>query len=458
MESTWVVVAALALGAFLGAAFMIVVHMAERRGQTAAAVAAPTLPEGISSVLAVLESAGVVLDPSNNVLKASPSALALGLVRDGALVHRQLLDVVADVRATGETVAEELTLARGPFGEATLLLRVRAARLGSRFVLLLAEDRTEANRLEEVRRDFVANISHELKTPIASVGLLAEAIDLAAAEPEQVRRFANRLEIESGRLARITNEIIQLSRLQASDALEADVLVDIDEAARAAVEQNRVVAAGKEVEVAVRAKTGAQVWGDQALIVVAIHNLVANAIAYSNAGGRVGVGVRVDGDVVQVAVTDQGIGIAEADLDRVFERFYRVDQARARETGGTGLGLSIVKHTVQNLGGDVRAWSNPGRGSTFTIRLPLAERPPGDGGSGGSGGSTRGARSTDAPAGVDSADPAAEATPGTSHRAAAGSSRRRRPADRGSDRGSDRATPATPVATTVAAAHRGDPA
>ncbi|MBT2498161.1 two-component sensor histidine kinase [Agromyces sp. ISL-38] len=373
MDSTWVVLTALAFGIFLGAAFMIVLHMAERRGSSAARVAAPTIPDGVDHVLEVLESAGVVLDPSNNVLKASPGALAMGLVRQQALVHPELLAFVVSVRRGGDPVDTELSLPRGPFGDSLLRLRVRVARLGTRFVLLLAEDRTEAHRLDEVRRDFVANISHELKTPISSVSLLAEALDQAADEPEQVRRFAGRLSIEATRLAHITNEVIELSRLQARDAVRPDVLVDVDDAVATAVDQNRVIAAAKRVDIAVRASTGAQVYGDRALMVVAVHNLVSNAIAYSNEGGRVGVGAKVNGDLVEIAVTDQGIGIAEDELDRVFERFYRVDQARARNTGGSGLGLSIVKHTVQNHGGDVRVWSQPGRGSTFMIRLPVAE-------------------------------------------------------------------------------------
>lgn len=373
MDSTWVVLTALAFGIFLGAAFMIVLHMAERRGSSAARVAAPTIPDGVDHVLEVLESAGVVLDPSNNVLKASPGALAMGLVRQHALVHPELLAFVVSVRRGGEPVDAELSLPRGPFGDSLLRLRVRVARLGTRFVLLLAEDRTEAHRLDEVRRDFIANISHELKTPISSVSLLAEALDQAADEPEQVRRFAGRLSIEATRLAHITNEVIELSRLQARDAVRPDVLVDVDDAVATAVDQNRVIAAAKRVDIAVRASTGAKVYGDRALTVVAVHNLISNAIAYSNEGGRVGVGAKLNGDLVEIAVTDQGIGIAEDELDRVFERFYRVDQARARNTGGSGLGLSIVKHTVQNHGGDVRVWSQPGRGSTFMIRLPVAE-------------------------------------------------------------------------------------
>ncbi|KQZ08950.1 histidine kinase [Agromyces sp. Root1464] len=373
MDSTWSVLTALAFGIFLGAAFMVVLHMAERRGSSAAKVVAPTIPDGVDQVLDVLESAGVVLDPSNNVLRASPGALAMGLVRQQSLVHPELLELAASVRRGGEPLVDEVTLARGPFGDSTLRLHVRVARLGTRFVLLLAEDRTEAHRLDEVRRDFVANISHELKTPIASVSLLAEALDQAADEPEQVRRFAGRLSVEATRLAHITSEVIELSRLQARDALRPDRLVRVDKVIAAAVDQNRVVAGGKQVEVAVRASTKAEVYGDQALLIVAVHNLIANAIAYSNPGGRVGVGAKVDGDVVEIAVTDQGIGIDADELERVFERFYRVDQARSRNTGGSGLGLSIVKHTVQNHGGDVRVWSQPGRGSTFMIRLPRAE-------------------------------------------------------------------------------------
>jgi two-component system sensor histidine kinase SenX3 len=376
MDSMWLVLTALAFGVFIGAAFMIVLHIAERRGSSAARVVAPTIPDGIDQVLEVLESAGVVLDPSNNVLRASPGAMAMGLVRQQALVHPELLDLVAGVRRTGEAVAEEVDVARGPYGEGTIRLQVRVARLGTRFILLLAEDRTEAHRLDEVRRDFVANISHELKTPIASVSLLAEALDSAADEPEQVRRFAGRLTVEASRLAHITSEVIELSRLQARDALRPDVRVRVDDVVAAAVDQNRVVATAKHVEIAVRTSNKAVVYGDRSLMIVAVHNLVANAIAYSNEGGRVGVGAKVVGDTVEIAVTDQGIGIEGDDLERVFERFYRVDQSRASRTGGTGLGLSIVKHTVQNHGGDVRVWSTPGRGSTFIIRLPRAEDAP----------------------------------------------------------------------------------
>ena len=382
MESTWLVLVSLALGLAVGAGFVTLLHMAERHGRRAADVVNPAVPDGIDQVLDALESAGVVLDPSNNVIKSSPGALSMGLVWNQHLIHPELLELAGRVRRSGDAISEDLVLSRGPFGDASMHFRVRLARLGARYVLLLAEDRTEAFRLDEVRRDFVANISHELKTPIASVGLLAEALDQAADEPEQVRRFANRLTTESGRLARLTQEIIELSRLQAQDALAQPELLDVDAIVAAAVDQSRVVADADQIAIILGEESGAEVYGDEQLLIVAVQNLVANAVHYSPEGSRVGVGVRRHEGVVEITVTDQGVGIPEADLDRVFERFFRVDQARSRHTGGTGLGLSIVKHVVQNHGGDIRVWSQPGSGSTFTIRLPeathLAEARAGD--------------------------------------------------------------------------------
>ena len=240
-------------------------------------------------------------------------------------------------------------------------------------MLLLVEDVTESIRLEDVRRDFMANISHELKTPIGAIGLLSEALASAADDRQQVERFASRLTTEAERLSNITREIIELSRLQSANGLSSPQLIELDRVVTSAIEQNAVAANAKHIEVARGGTKKAKVYGDEALLVVAVHNLVANAIQYSPENSRVGVGVRIGEDeIVEIAVTDQGVGIDEADLDRVFERFYRVDPARSRHTGGTGLGLSIVKHVVQNHGGDVRVWSRRSRGSTFTIRLPEA--------------------------------------------------------------------------------------
>lgn len=368
----WLVPVALVFGLVVGVGATLLLVAAHSRGTRAVAVSSPALPEGVDEVIDALESAGVVLDPSNNVLKASTGALAFGLVWNQALVHPELVALVDQVRRSGGPVSRELHLSRGPFGEARIDLLVRVARLGTRFVLLLADDRTESYRLEEVRRDFVANISHELKTPIGAIGLLAEAMDSAADEPEEIKRFAKRLVIEADRLSRLTHEIIELSRLQAADALDHAERVELGHVVAQAVDRNRVAADAHGIRIAVGGDKKAEVYGDEQMLVTAVHNLIVNAIQYSPDGSRVGVGVSAHDGIVEIAVTDQGVGIPESERERVFERFFRVDSARSRSTGGTGLGLSIVKHVVQNHGGDVRVWSQPGSGSTFTIRLPEA--------------------------------------------------------------------------------------
>lgn len=372
MDSAWLVPVALAFGLLVGVAGTVTVYTAHHRGQRAVAVVNPGLPDGVDEVIDSLEAAGVVLDASNNVVKASTGALAFGLVWNHALVHPQVIALVDQVRRDGVPVTQELQLPRGPFGEALLHLMVRVSRLGSRFVLLLADDRTDAYRLDEVRRDFVANVSHELKTPIGAVSLLAEALQSAADDPDAVKRFAKRLTQESNRLAGITSEIIELSRLQAKDPLTAAARVSIESVITQAVDRNRVAAESHRISIVRPGRIAAEVFGDEQLLVTAVDNLISNAVQYSPDGSRVGVGVTVGDGVVEIAVTDQGVGIPDDEKDRVFERFFRVDAARSRHTGGSGLGLSIVKHVVQNHGGDVRVWSQQGRGSTFTIRLPEA--------------------------------------------------------------------------------------
>jgi two-component system sensor histidine kinase SenX3 len=374
MESHWLVLVSLALGLAIGAGLMYLFHYAAHRGRQVADVVAPTVPDGVSQVLDVLESAGIVLDPSGNVVKASPGALALGLVWDGRLAHAEFDELATRVRETGEPAVADVDVSKGRFGDAVRNLQVRGARLGTRYIVLLAEDHTEAVRLDEVRRDFIANISHELKTPIGAVSLLAEALEPASDDPVQVRKFAARLSAEAQRLSKITAEIIDLSRLQSADALHQPTLVDLERVVAAAVDRNRVAADATGVTLVAKSAKDAYVYGDEALLVVAVHNLISNAIHYSPAGSRVGVGLRHADDAVEVSVTDQGVGIPEEDRERVFERFFRVDEARSRHTGGTGLGLAIVKHTVQNHGGDVRVWSQVDHGSTFTIRLPEASK------------------------------------------------------------------------------------
>ena len=228
-----------------------------------------------------------------------------------------------------------------------------------------------------MRTDFVANTSHELKTPVGAVSLLAEAIESAADDPAQVRAFATRIQAEAARLGQLTGRIMSLSRLQSADGLGEFDAVPIDEVVAASVEAHAVQAASAGVELTRGGDRGAWVRGDAQILIEAVGNLIANAIVYSPRGARVGVGVRAEDGVVEISVADQGIGIDESDRERVFERFYRADEARSRRTGGTGLGLSIVKHATQRHGGEVRLWSRPGRGSTFTIRLPQIPAPDG---------------------------------------------------------------------------------
>jgi two-component system sensor histidine kinase SenX3 len=331
----------------------------------------PILPAGVGQVLSILRSSAVVLDENDAVVKASPAAHALGLVSGDRLKVGTLLWLARQVRRDGEIREAELDIPRGRLGDQRLRVSSRVAPLGARLVLVLVEDRTEARKIEAVRRDFVANVSHELKTPVGALALLAEAIQSASEDPEAVRRFADRMATESSRITKIVQELIDLSRLQAPDPDRAAAAVLVDEVVHAAAERTKAIAVVKDIEIAIGGERGLKVLGNEAQLVTALGNLVENAVNYSPEQTRVAIGVGRSADLVEISVTDQGIGIPERDRDRIFERFYRVDPARSRETGGTGLGLSIVKHVVQNHGGEIRVWSVEGSGSTFTIRLPL---------------------------------------------------------------------------------------
>lgn len=334
----------------------------------------PELGEGAAAVLAAVPSAAVVVGDDDRVIRASVAARTFGLVRGDRLVHAELERLVVEVGRDGETHDVELELPRGPVGVGTVVLQVRVAPLGARQVLVLAEDRTEARRVEAIRRDFVVNVSHELKTPVGALALLAETVESAADDPEAVRRFAGRMQTEATRLSALVQEIIELSRLQVAGALTGGGPVMVADVVAEAVDRARTAAVAKGIVVDVGTVPSAAVFGDRDLLVTAVRNLLDNGVAYSDPGTRVAVGceVRADEGLVEIAVVDQGIGIPAEEQPRLFERFYRVDPARSRDTGGTGLGLSIVKHVAADHGGEVTVWSEPGRGSTFTIRLPLA--------------------------------------------------------------------------------------
>ncbi|MDX2646353.1 sensor histidine kinase [Streptomyces sp. NPDC001902] len=339
--------------------------------------AAAVLPPGVDTVLSVLRSSAVVLDEGDTVVKASSAAYALGLVRGGRLAVDQMLQMARETRRDGEIRQVELDLPRRGAGRGEgLAVSARVAPLGSRLVLLLVEDLTDARRIEAVRRDFVANVSHELKTPVGALSLLSEAVMDASDDPEAVERFAGRMQIEAARLTSLVQEIIDLSRVQDDNPLDDAEPVAVDDLVAEAVDRCRHPANAKQITMATGGAPELYIWGNRGQLAAALGNLVENAVNYSPVRTRVGIaGRRVSapsGDLIEISVTDQGIGISEKDRDRVFERFYRVDPARSRATGGTGLGLSIVKHVAASHGGEVTVWSAEGQGSTFTLRLPEA--------------------------------------------------------------------------------------
>lgn len=389
-------VAAIA-GLLTGVIAMLAFRVSEREQRRLARTSLqtdPMLPPGVDTVLSVLRSSAVVLDEADGVVKASSAAYALGLVRGGRLTVEPMLKMARETRRDGEIRQVELDLPRRGTGRGeALAVSARVAPLGSRLVLLLVEDLTEARRIEAVRRDFVANVSHELKTPAGALSLLSEAVMDASEDPRAVERFAGRMQIEATRLTNLIQELIDLSRVQNDDPLEDAEPVGIVELIAEAIDRCRQQAGKKEITITsnvqvseghdqggdgMEAKDTAdlQVWGNRGKLAAALGNLVENAVNYSPARTRVGIAARVvaqpGGDLIEIAVTDQGIGISDKDKERIFERFYRVDPARSRATGGTGLGLAIVKHVVASHGGEITVWSAEGQGSTFTLRLPEA--------------------------------------------------------------------------------------
>jgi two-component system sensor histidine kinase SenX3 len=369
------VAAALLVGAAVGVLVALVLTRRRSAGTAAAppaAVVEPVPPTLARRVLEVMGTAAVVLDPADEVVLANPAARQMGVVRGGRVVVDELRRLARAARRDGEP-RYGVVDTRGRLGREPIAVSVRVAPLvETGYVALLLDDVTETRRLEAVRRDFVANVSHELKTPVGALTLLAEAVQGAADDPEAIRRFAGRMQHEGIRLGRLVAELIELSRLQGAEPLPSPAVVDVDDVVAEAVDRTRLAAESGGIVVVSGGQGRLAVRGSESQLVTALVNLVDNAIAYSPEGTRVAVGTRRRGGHVEISVSDQGIGIAERDLERVFERFYRSDPARSRATGGTGLGLAIVKHIATNHGGGVSVWSVEGSGSTFTLRLPVA--------------------------------------------------------------------------------------
>lgn len=331
------------------------------------------LPEILLTVLNSLEAESMVLLPGDVPLFESEGIASFGLLREGRVTSEELAALIRVVRRTNETHRGSLEIARGPIGEGKREVKVSITPLNEDgMVLVLVSDESEARRIDAVRRDFVANVSHELKTPIGALGLLSEAILGAKDQPEAVVKFASRMQNEAKRLTELVQEIIDLSRLQSSDPLSKAFPVEVSEIVREAVSQAQINSEARGIYVEIGKIDDCTVIGDRDQLIAAVHNLIENAINYSPEDTKVTAVALRQGNLIEISVTDQGIGIADEDQNRIFERFYRVDPARSRETGGTGLGLSIVKHVALNHGGDVRVWSKLGVGSTFTLILPVA--------------------------------------------------------------------------------------
>jgi two-component system sensor histidine kinase SenX3 len=345
----------------------------DRSGAGVGADAGMTVSEVLQRTVASAPVGVVVVDRLRDVVVSNDRAAELGLVREGLLDDR-VWAAAQRTLAHGEHVDVDLAAPIGVAGRRSGVSVHGHVRLLSeenpRLAVVYLDDQSEQARMEASRRDFVANVSHELKTPVAAMGVLAEALLESTDDPQTARRFARKLHTESQRLANMVGELIELSRLQGAERLPDLVSVDVDSVVQEAISRHKVAADSADIKITTDAPCGLQVLGDQGLLVTAVANLISNAIAYSPDSSTVSISRRRRGDEVEIAVTDRGIGIARADQERVFERFFRVDKARSRSTGGTGLGLAIVKHVAANHNGSIRLWSRPGTGSTFTLSIP----------------------------------------------------------------------------------------
>lgn len=330
----------------------------------------------LKRALAQVGGAAAVIGPHDEVLHSTVSARSMNIVRGSRIIEETVLEIVRESRQRSTELCRDIDVPGTATGRTAQHLTVRVGPLDAHGnIVLVIDDRAPLLRVEQTRRDFVANISHELKTPIGAIAILSEAVEGAADDPEAVRHFAGRLNKETARVSEMVSQIINLSRLQSDQPMMTPQQVDVCHVLADAVERNRELADSREVNLVVKAEPDLEIQGDPAQLTDAVSNLIHNAIVYSNPRARVAVSSRlvhdVDGDRADIAVADNGIGITDEDQRRIFERFYRVDYARSRDNGGTGLGLSLVKHIAQAHGGSVDVWSKVGQGSTFTLSIPL---------------------------------------------------------------------------------------
>ncbi len=370
----WVTVAGL-VGLALGAVMSTFLTRRRTHGRSAAGSGSDmTVSDVLSRAVAAAPIGVVVVGRSREVVLSNQRAADLGLVRERILDDRVWAAAQRAFVTDADVEIDLLTPGGVPAGRRGLSVHGHVRLLNAehpRLAVVYLDDQSEQARMEASRRDFVANVSHELKTPVAALGVLAEALLESADDPESAQRFGRTMYTESQRLSSMIGELIELSRLQGAERLPDLVMVDVDTVVQEAISRHKVAADRADIKVNTDAPTGFQVLGDQQLLVTAVANLISNAIAYSPDASMVSISRRRRRDNIEIAVTDRGIGIAMADQGRVFERFFRVDKARSRSTGGTGLGLAIVKHVAANHNGNIRLWSRPGTGSTFTLSIPV---------------------------------------------------------------------------------------
>ena len=331
------------------------------------------IPAAIALALPGLGQAALIVDAADRFLQYNDQAKALGLVPNGKLTNKKLRSLGLKARAEKPGTKPKVRQMTWQHGKNEYEIQIQALHLGRGQVLILAEDMTAAIKLDQTRRDFVANISHELKTPIGSISLLVEAIQAAIDEPQQLKKFVQNLGTEAERLALLVQDIIQLSRVQSPAGLAETQDLSLAVLLAEAIDQTSTIAKRQGVQVKVSGKTQVTVPGNSEMLTALFKNLLENAINYSKEESKVNIKVKPKGQLIQVAFSDNGIGIPPEDQERIFERFYRVDPSRSRSTGGTGLGLSIAKHIVNQHGGEISVKSKLGKGSTFLVSLPTKE-------------------------------------------------------------------------------------
>jgi len=326
----------------------------------------------LQEALDTLPQAVLIVDDTGEVLDRNVAAEAFVAARHADALVGAAVGELVDSALRGEPASRTIDL----FGPPRRVVVVTTAPLessGGRTAVAVVDDITERRHLEAVRTDFVANISHELKTPVGAIGLLAETLQ-AEDDPEVTERLATRIQNEALRVGRTIEDLLELSRIELGQVSSPEA-VAVDDIVQEAVERMRPAAEQAGISVVAEAVPDELVIaGDRRQLTSALSNLLDNAVKYSDPGSHVEVEAAADGDHVVLSVADHGIGIPARDIERVFERFYRVDQARSRQTGGTGLGLAIVRHVVVNHHGSVEIESRLGEGSRFVLRLPAAAR------------------------------------------------------------------------------------